>query len=72
LTPEVVRPFPKAAGRKGSANNTSNKRTTAILTVTPVKSAVREKQNSKQVTKRRTHQEESERCLFKRFYEEKQ
>jgi hypothetical protein len=64
LIPEVVRPFPKVAGRKGSANNTRKKRTTVILTDTPVKATLREKQNLKQVTKRRTHQEESKRCLF--------
>ena len=62
--PEVARPFPKAAGRKVSANNTRRKRTTAILTDTPVKAALREKQNSKHVTKRRTHQNESKRCRF--------
>jgi hypothetical protein len=49
LTPEVVRPFPKAACRKGPANNTRKNRTTAILTDTPVKAALREKQNLKQV-----------------------
>jgi hypothetical protein len=37
LTPEVVRPFPKTACRKGLANNTRRRRTTAIMTDTPVK-----------------------------------
>jgi hypothetical protein len=43
MIPEVVRPFPKAADIKVSANNTSNERTTAILTDTPVKATLREK-----------------------------
>jgi hypothetical protein len=40
LIPEVVRPIPKAAGRKVSANITRKKKTTAILTDTPVKAAL--------------------------------
>jgi hypothetical protein len=50
LTPELVRPFAKAAGRKGTVN-TGKERATAILTDTPVKIALPDKQNSKQVAK---------------------
>jgi hypothetical protein len=51
LTPELVRPFSKAAGRKGRANATRKKRGTAILTDTPVKAALRDKEKPRQVTK---------------------
>jgi hypothetical protein len=40
LTPERVRTFPKATGRKGTANATRKKRGTAILTYKPVKAAL--------------------------------
>jgi hypothetical protein len=42
LSAELVRPFPKAADRKGTA--TRKKRSTAILTDTPVKAALQDKQ----------------------------
>jgi hypothetical protein len=50
LTPEDIRPFPKAAARNGALNKTK-KRTTAILTDPPAKEALREMENSKQVNK---------------------
>ena len=44
LTLELVRPFPKAADRKGTANAT-RKKSTAILTDTPVKAALQINRN---------------------------
>lgn len=64
LTPELVRPFPKATGRKGTANATRKKRGTAILTDTPVKAALQDKQKSRQVAKGKTHQTGSRKSLF--------
>jgi hypothetical protein len=64
LSAELVRPFPKAADRKGTANATRKKRNTAILTDTPVKAALQDKQKSTQVTKGKIRQEGSKRCLF--------
>lgn len=64
LTPELVRPFPKATGRKGTANATRKKRSTAILTDTPVKAALQDKQKSRQVAKVKTHQAGSRKSLF--------
>ncbi|XP_066950693.1 uncharacterized protein [Macrobrachium rosenbergii] len=43
LTPEAVRPLPKAGPRKGNSVN-KRKRTTAILTDTPVKKSIRGEQ----------------------------
>jgi hypothetical protein len=63
LTPELVRPFPKATGRKGTANSTRKKRGTAILTDTPVKAALQDKQKSRQVAKGKTHQTGSRKSL---------
>jgi hypothetical protein len=64
LSPELVRPFPKAADRKATANATRRKRSTAILIDTPVKAALQDKQILTQVTKGKTHQRGSKRCLF--------
>jgi hypothetical protein len=65
LTPELVLPFPKAAGRKGKGN-TRKKRATAALTDTPVKAALRDKQNSlKQATKKKNTSEWKQEALFK-------
>jgi hypothetical protein len=64
LTPELFRPFPKTAGRKGTANATRNKRHIAILTDTPVKAAFRNTQKSRQVTKGKTYQKGSKRRLL--------
>jgi hypothetical protein len=64
LSPELVRPFPKAADRKGKANATRKKRSTAILTDRPVKAALQDKQKLTQVTKGKTHQKGRTRCLF--------
>jgi hypothetical protein len=64
LSAELVRPFPKAADRKGTANATRKKRSTAILTDTPVKATLQDKQKLTQVTKGKTHQKGSKRCLF--------
>jgi hypothetical protein len=63
LSPELARSFPKAADRKGTANATRRKRSTAILTDTPVKAALQDKQKLTQVTKGKTHQRRSKRCL---------
>jgi hypothetical protein len=51
LSPELARSFPKAADRKGTANATRRKRSTAILTDTPVKAVLKDKQKLTQVTK---------------------
>jgi hypothetical protein len=64
LSAELVRPFPKAADRKGTANAARRKRSTAILTDTPVKAALQDKQKLTQVTKGKTHQKGNKRCLF--------
>jgi hypothetical protein len=64
LSAELVRPFPKAADRKGTAKATRKKRSTAILTDTPVKAALQDKQKLTQVTKGKIHQKGSKRCLF--------
>ena len=63
LTPELVRPFPKAADRKGTANAT-RKKSTAILTDTPVKAALQDKLKLRQVTKGKTHQKGCKRRLL--------
>jgi hypothetical protein len=44
LSVELVRPFPKAADRKGTKNATRKERSTAILTDTAVKAALQHKQ----------------------------
>jgi hypothetical protein len=64
LTPELVRPFRKTAGRKGTANAARNKRYIAILSLTPLKAALRGTQKSRQVTKGKTHQKGSKRRLL--------
>jgi hypothetical protein len=64
LSPELVRPFPKAADRKGTANATRKERSTAILTDTLVKSTLQDKQKLTQATKGKTHQKGTKRCLF--------
>jgi hypothetical protein len=64
LSAELVRPFPKAADRKGTANATRKKRSTAILTDTPVKAALQDKQKLTQVTKGKIYHKGSKRCLF--------
>jgi hypothetical protein len=64
LTPELVRPFPKAADGKGTAKATRQKRSTAILTDTPVKATLQDKQKLTQVTRGKTHQKGSKRRLF--------
>jgi hypothetical protein len=51
LSPELVRPFPKAADRKGKANATRKKRSTAILTDKPVKAVLQDKQKLTQGTR---------------------
>jgi hypothetical protein len=50
LTSELVHPFPKTADRKGTANATRKKRSIAILTDTPVKTSLQDKQKLTQVT----------------------
>jgi hypothetical protein len=64
LTPELVRPFLEAADRKGTANDTRKKRSTAILTDTPVKGALQDEQKLTQVTEGKTYQKGSKRRLF--------
>jgi hypothetical protein len=64
LTLELVRPFPKTAGRKGTANSARNKRYTEILTDTPVKAALRDTQKSRGVAKGKTYQKGTKRCLL--------
>jgi hypothetical protein len=64
LSAELVSPFPKAADRKGKANATRKERSTTILTDTPVKAALQDKEKLTQVTKGKTHQKGSKRCLF--------
>jgi hypothetical protein len=64
LTPELVRPFPKAADRKGTANATIKKRSTTILTDTPVKASLQDKETLTQATKGKSHQKGSKRRLF--------
>jgi hypothetical protein len=56
LSAELVRPFPKAADRKGTGNATRKERRTLILTDTPVKAALQDKQKLTRVTKGKTHQ----------------
>jgi hypothetical protein len=64
LTPELVLSLPKPTGRKGRGN-TRKKRTAAVLTDTPVKAALRDKQNSlKLATKRKAHQKGNKRRLI--------
>jgi hypothetical protein len=64
LSAEIVHPFPKAADRKGTANATRKKRSTAILTDTPLKAALQDKQKLTQVTRGKPHQKGSTRRLF--------
>jgi hypothetical protein len=65
LTSELVLSFSQPTGRKGRGK-ARKKRATAILTDTPVKAALRDKQNSlKQATKRKTHQKGNNRRLIK-------
>jgi hypothetical protein len=64
LSVELVRTFPKAADRKGTANATRKIRSRAILTDTPVKAALQDKQKLTQVTKGKTLQKGNKRCLF--------
>jgi hypothetical protein len=69
LSAERVHPFPESADRKGTANATRKKISTAILTDTPVKAALQDKQKLTQVTKGKTHQKGSKRRLFLRLLE---
>jgi hypothetical protein len=64
LSAESVHPFPEAADRKGTANAARKELSTAILTDTPVKAALQDKQKLTQVIKGKTYQKGSKRRLL--------